>query len=129
MTTMNSMLDLYFTLQKEVHEAFGYQEDWKVIPLQDYRDVFWMLDETESGGKVVYSDVPFTEEVIRGGEIYSGIIYTQRFLPKWVYRTEEFTMISMDIQTDGNKFLAIFENTKETKDSQLMKLYYECWKL
>jgi len=44
---------------------------------------------------------------------YRNDIYTQRFLSKWVYRGEDYTMICVDTHTDGNKFLQIFNNKKE----------------
>ena len=49
------------------------------------------------------------------GEYYSASIYTQRFLRKWVYRGKDFTLVCMDTHTDGNKFLGVFDNSKEIK--------------
>jgi hypothetical protein len=46
---------------------------------------------------------------------YAAEIYTQRFLPKWVYRGAEYTMVCVDTRTDGNKFLMVFDNKKEIK--------------
>lgn len=48
-------------------------------------------------------------------EGYSDEIYTQCFLPKWIYRGKDYTMILIDIHTDGNRFLAIYDNKKEIK--------------
>ena len=73
----------------------------------------------EDSGYVLYSENPLTEEIIDAGKHYEAEIYTQRFLPKWVYRGEKYTMVCMDTHTDGNKFLGIFENDKEIKDENL----------
>ena len=51
------------------------------------------------------------------GNYYEDEIYTQRFLPKWVYRGEDYTMVCVDTHTDGNQFLRIFDNLKERKAS------------
>ena len=117
------MFDEYFELQKKIHDYFGYKEDWVVIPLEDHREYYWQLNQVvdkngeDNGGYVRYYDEPLTQEILDGpGEYYESEIYTQRFLPKWVYRTEEYTLICMDTHTDGNKFLGIFDNSKEMKD-------------
>jgi hypothetical protein len=135
------LLDQYFGLQKQIYDYFGYREDWVVIPLDDAREYYWRIEGGEgSGGRVVFAKSPdvlppydsekFLEDLFRGVNVhddeqmkalladdksayYSNLIYTQRFLPKWVYRGEKFTMICVDTRTDGNKFLQIFDNEKE----------------
>lgn len=112
-------IDKYFELEDAVHEIFGYVEDWVAIPLDDKRDYFWTLDGTYDkhgkviGGEVRFAEDPETLDDIAAGEYYSNEIYTQRFLPKWVYETDEYTMICVDTHTDGNKFLQIFDNSKK----------------
>lgn len=32
---MKEIIDLYFSLEKEIYQYFGYIENWKVIPLND----------------------------------------------------------------------------------------------
>ena len=111
-------LDDYFKLQKEIYEYFGYKEDWVVIPLDDCRDYFWFISGGEAhGGSVTYAEK--LEDFSPNGNYYGSAIYTQRFLPKWVYRGEEYTMICVDTQTDGNKFLSVFENSKEIDPKDL----------
>ena len=78
----------------------------------------WRLDQDDDGsGTVTYAmaieDMPESQYDETKKNYYEDQIYTQRFLPKWVYRAEDYTMISVDTQCDGNKFLAIFDNTKE----------------
>jgi hypothetical protein len=101
----------FFSLQKEIHGYFGYQEDWVTIPLQDNTEFYWSLRERD----IRYHETPLTKEFIEGGGHYSAIVYRQRFLTKWVYRTDDYTMICADTQTDGNKYLMVFDNQKECK--------------
>lgn len=105
------ILDQYLGLQEKIYKYFGYVEDWVAIPIDDRREYYWKIVGGEQhGGEVEYCTEPtFTDE----DHLYSDSIYTQRFLPKWVYRGEDYTMIVVDTHTDGNKFLAIFDNTKE----------------
>lgn len=104
------LLDQYMGLQKQIYEYFGYVEDWRVIPINDSREYFWNLDE--STGRVLFWEKP---EDLDSGEHYENFIYQQRFLTKWVYRAEEYTMIVVDTHTDGNKFLQIFANALEVQ--------------
>ena len=104
-------LDEYFRLKEEIHNYFGYVEDWVAIPLDDRRSNYWQILGGEGrGGEVQWSP---NKDFDDDNEIYSGAIYTQRFLPKWVYRGPEYTMICVDTQCDGNKFLMVFDNKKE----------------
>ena len=101
-----TQLDAYFALQKEIYDYFGYVEDWVVIPLDDRRDMIWKLVD---GNSVHYWEKG--EET----DLCEDIIYTQCHLPKWVYRGKDYTMICVDTHTDGNKFLQIFSNDKESQ--------------
>jgi hypothetical protein len=108
------LLDEYFELQERVFEYFGYKEDWRVIPLDDATGYWWRIIGGEGhGGSVQFSNRK--EELGTGEHYYEDEIYTQRFLPKWVYRGKDYTMICVDTHTDGNKLLRVFDNTKEVK--------------
>lgn len=146
---INNTIDLYFKIQKEIHNQLGYCEDWRVIPMDDAREMYWTIVGGEGhGGHVWYAS---TKEALRIGLVWEGLIeddeiakkytlkedierdpwaennkeetpdfysneiYTQRFLPKWVYRTPEVTMICVDTHCDGNQFLQLFDSTKECK--------------
>lgn len=110
-------LDKYLELQKEVYSYFGYAEDWVVIPIDDGRTYWWYINGSESSGEVIFAnkkdELPITEDGEIKGEYFSNEIYTQRFLPKYVYRGKDYTMICVDTHVDGNKFLQIFDNSKE----------------
>lgn len=105
------LLDDYFSLQQQLYSYFGYHEDWRVIPIDDARAYFWRLDG-EGPGTVHFAKTEreLEEET---GDYYENEIYTQRHLPKWVYRGADYTMVCVDTHVDGNKFLQIFDNAKE----------------
>lgn len=107
-------LEQYFKLQKQIYDYFGYVEDWAVIPLYDSTAFFWSLTGEGYGNSVQFAK---SKELLINGsdEIFSNEIYTQRFLPKWVYRGQDYTMIVVDTHIDGNKFLRVFANDKEVK--------------
>lgn len=109
-------LDDYLALQKQVHDYFGYVEDWRVLPVDDRREYYWRLNQmSDGGGNVEYGETIAALNNEEAANYYEDEIYTQRHLPKWVYRGAEFTMICVDTHTDGNQFLAIFNNAKEQK--------------
>ena len=106
------LLNEYFALQKQIYDHFGYVENWKVIPLDDATEYFWCLNGEGYGGSVHFAD---TEEDLEqeDGNYYVNEIYTQRFLSKWVYRAEDYTLVCVNTGTDGNVFLQVFDNSKE----------------
>lgn len=119
----------YFELEEEIFQYFGYREDWVKIPIEEHLNDYWFVTgEKSSSDHCVWSPAKFDEASIESGStIYSGTLYTQRFLPKWVYRTEGHTMVVVDTHTDGNKFLMLFDNEKECKDNALIEFYKERW--
>lgn len=123
------LLTTYFALQTQIFDYFGYRENWRIIPLDDKTDVYWMLDQKPDGtGRVFWAPEPFSSALIQNGEtFYSGSIYTQRFLTKWVYQAQDFTMICVDTHVDLNKFLMVFANEKRCEDAALVQLAQECW--
>lgn len=106
------LLDEHKANLEQIYAYFGYVEDWRVLPLNDAREYYWRLDG-EGPGTVTYSEVQEALDDEDAGDVYEDQIYTQRHLPKWVYRGAEYTMIVVDTQTDGNQFLQIFDNAKE----------------
>jgi hypothetical protein len=125
-----NIVDEYNRIQDALFEYFGYVQDWRVIPTDNQTGRYWMIcgPEDDNSTKVAYSDKPFTKELIeKGEELYSGTIYTQRHLPKWVYRGAEHTMVAVDTHCDGNQVLMIFDNDKECTDQATKDLYNETW--
>jgi len=122
--TIKADFDEAFTEWQElriwIHNYFGYKEDWVTIPLHDLRGLWWFMrgatDDKGSGGEVVFQydrNEPFDLDQVKDGHCVSYTVYTQRFLPKWVFRGKDFTMISVATGVDGNKYLAIFSNDEE----------------
>lgn len=109
------LLNDYNQKRQEIFDYFGYVEDWVVIPIDDATIYYWHLTGEGRGNEVQFADT-LEELQTESGNYYTNEIYTQRFLPKWVYRGEEYTMVVVDTHTDGNKFLQIFDNKKEVKD-------------
>jgi len=102
------LIDQYFEIQKQIYNYFGYVENWRIIPIDDSRNYFWCVNDEFVRFADSKEDL-FSEEE----NFYENVIYRQRFLNKWVYRTKDFTMICADTNTDGNKLLQIFDNSKE----------------
>tara|TARA_R110002072_G_scaffold169949_5_gene323518 strand:+ start:16131 stop:16460 length:330 start_codon:yes stop_codon:yes gene_type:complete len=106
------LLEEYEKKRNELFNYFGYVENWKVIPVDDATSCYWRLDNDESSGSVLFADNEY-DLINETGDHYSNEIYTQRHLPKWVYRGKDYTMICVDTHTDGNKLLQIFKNSLE----------------
>lgn len=134
------LLSDYFYVQNRLFAHFGYVEDWCSFPVADKTNCWWCLTDVESnldpigdgstritGGKVNYLEAKTLDEVnaiIDAGQYYQASIYTQRFLPKWVYPSNDgkHTMILIDTHTDGNKFLAVFDNSKILPTDKILYL-------
>lgn len=106
------LLTEYNEKRQELFDYFGYVEDWAIIPIDDATKYIWQLNGEGYGGEVRFAN---TIEALQDGAgyDYSNDIYTQRFLPKWVYHGTDYTMIVVDTHTDGNKLLQIFTNANE----------------
>lgn len=102
-------------LKEQVFEYFGYQEDWRVLPLDDSTDCFWSIE----GESVVFGDAHHSKpEIVDSewvGTYYQNEIYRQVHLSKHVYRGKDYTMICVDTKSDNNQFLQVFSNDKEIK--------------
>ena len=110
------LLSDYNQKRQELFEYFGYVEDWVVIPVDDATMYHWQLTGEGRGDVVRFAETLEKLQDEEAGQYYENEIYTQRFLPKWVYRGADFTMVVVDTHTDGNKFLQIFDNAKEIKE-------------
>lgn len=121
------MLKQYFNLQERIFAHFGYKEDWVTIPLLDLTEQYWFLTGEVHGGQLVHYNSMITPEVVEKGAFFSGPVYTQRFLPRWVYRADDCTMVCFDTQTDGNRYLAVMSNDREQKDPALLEAFRELW--
>ena len=114
------LLKEYFEKQKELYDYFGYEENWVVIPVNNCTGYYWSLSGEGYGDSVYFAQYM---EDFADGEYYSDGIYTQRFLPKWVYRGKDYTMVVVDTHTDGNKFLQIFDNSLEVPYDEISEYF------
>ena len=106
------ILKEYFAKEKEIHDYFGYDEGWGVLPICDSTDYWWCLN----GQEVRFGD---TKEDVLGDGGYSNEIYNSRMIEKNTYRKPDYTMIAVDTRCDGNQSLQIFDNRKEIHPSEL----------
>lgn len=121
---IDDTVDRFFAAREAIFKHVGYIENWCVLPIDDSRDQFWAVDVHEREW-VKFSP---TRKALRywleehddeygsyGKELYQNVIYTQRFLPKWVYRGTDLTIVVADTRTDGNKYLQLFRNANELR--------------
>ena len=104
--TLSEKIDNYFDLEGEIHKEFGYEETWKVYPIDDGRSYVWYMNERE----VAFADEKFHFATGKG---YSNSIIGYGYQIKNIWKTDDLTMILVDTHSDGNKFLQIFDNKKE----------------
>jgi len=115
---LDRLLMSYMACKEAIHKFFGYEPNWREIPISDDTQYWWWLSRDGTRGGSVYFGKGEVREAIKGGQYYSNEIYTQRHLSKWVYRAESHTMVCVDTRTDGNVFLSIFDNEKEVVDPE-----------
>lgn len=121
---IDNAVDRYFEARAAIFVHVGYEENWRVLPIDDCRDDFWAVDKAENAwvkfspkreALVSWLAGPDSEFRSYSDVLYEHRIYTQRHLPKWVYRGTELTLVVADTQTDGNKILQLFRNANEVK--------------
>ena len=105
----NKILDKYLEAKKELYDYFFFKEDWTVFPIDDRCEYWWYIN----GGQLFYFDSKEAYENNDYMHTYSDEIIYSRMYPKSIYEGDEFTMIMVDTHTDGNKFLAIYDNSKK----------------
>ena len=94
-------LDMYNAALNDIHQYFGYEPEWHVFPIEDCREYYWRINDDEVVFGYSKGDVKnrnFAERII---QVYPA-----------VHPDNAYTMIKVDTETDGNKFLSIFDNAK-----------------
>lgn len=121
---MADIVDAFEDAQQAIFDHCGYEENWRAIPLEDSREYYWTVDQFErewckfspkKEGLEYWLEEHEDEYGKYGDCLYKDEIFTYYHLPKWVYRGKEFTIVCVDTNTDGNKFLRIFRNDHEVK--------------
>lgn len=127
---IDDVIDLFFAARKAIFAHVGYVENWKVLPINNSRDQFWAVDKDEhawvkfspSLEALTYWLAGHTDEYgPHGNVLFENEIYTQRHLPRWVYRGPELTLIVTDTHTDGNQYLRLFRNKNEIRPPQITR--------
>lgn len=107
-------LTKYFDLQEKIFKHIGYEENWRVYPLDDQTDQYWMIIDHE----VIHGDTVKDIMDDENGNYYSSSLLRDRFLKTSIYRGNKYTGVLVDTQVDGNRFLTIFANSKEISESR-----------
>lgn len=106
----NDLMKNFNAAKQAIYDHVGFKEDWTVYAIDDRTEMFWAVDF--KGKSVRYASAP-KQLSSPDQDYYEDEIYTQRFYSQWIYRGKDLTMIFVDTHTDGNKFFAFFDNTKE----------------
>jgi hypothetical protein len=105
------LIDQHLESRRKIFEYFGYQEQWRKLPIDDATEYFWMLNGEGPGiVRLARNEKDLTE---KEENYYEFAVYTQSQLPRWVYRAPDLTMIVVDTRQDENNLLMIFDNSKE----------------
>lgn len=109
------LLNEYSQLQDQLFDYFGFKQEWLHLPVIDVTGCYWDLGEDSIEGDCVvfieeeeFSDFPKCH--------YKWPRLEHRFFKKWIYPGKDYTMLVVDTQTDGNRVLAIFDNSKRRRD-------------
>ena len=115
-------LDDYNKAEAELLEYFGFKEGWTVYPVDDRREYWWELNAVE----VRFYDSMAAKEQGDGHHTYTNEILYHAFYEKAVYEGQDYTMIMVDTHVDGNKFLAIYDNSKKINNKfKKLKLSFD----
>jgi hypothetical protein len=98
----------YLEALQGIYDYFKYEEEWRVYPIEFRLDYYWKLE----GDVVEFYDSLEAAKNEDGMHTYSNGTYGRG---KTVYETDDYTAIQVDTMTDGNKFLAIYDNKKRIK--------------
>jgi hypothetical protein len=110
MAAIDIIIDKYEAAQQELLDYFGFKFDWTVYPIDVRTEMFWRVGDGEH--QLFFAN---KREDVGGGNGYSDDIMHDRFYDKAVYRGADYTLVMVDTLTDGNRFLAIMDNSKEIK--------------
>jgi len=104
------LVDEYFNIQEKIYDYFGYHEQGRAIPMEDRRQYYWYMDND----KQVHYAKSAEELQKQDGKYYVDKLYRPRIGNlENILVGEGYTMIAVDTQTNGNVFLAIFDNDKK----------------
>lgn len=128
---ITKLLKKYTDSIKGIYEYFGYTEEWHVYPLEDLTECYWTIHENAvwfgyennhpslesieneymDSYKNSKNDEEFSLEEFNRNFIENEFGYKSIILKEPSIK-ETHSMICVDTQCDGNKFLTIFDNKK-----------------
>lgn len=100
------LLDDYFDLKRQIYEFFGYEDGWRSLPLDAELESFWGLN-CRYGVRWADSEEELQRQDYYGGEIYAPSGSTG------IWPKDEYTLMAVDTNCDGNIFLIVFSNSKK----------------
>ncbi len=109
------LFEQYDNVKQQIFDYFGYEEDWRVLPMVFDTEYYWYISGSAESCNVVFAETIEQLKDEDSGNYYENEIYTQRHLSKWFYRSKDYTMICVDTHCDGNQYLHILSNNKEVK--------------
>lgn len=104
-----NIVEKYNDALQKIYDHVGFREDWAVFKIDDRSEMYWQVTDN----RVRFAQT--MDKLNSSGDYYEDEIYYQRFYQKHIYRGAEFTLIFVDTHTDGNKFFAIYRNSKEVE--------------
>ena len=129
---LGDAIDRYFALEEDIKKTLGWVDSWKLLPLEDDRQSYWLFaggnKETGQGSTVVTARKPITLEMAEKGDEVSGSeVYTQRGHDRWIFRVGGVVLIPVDTHTDGNVLLLLLDTAKEISDAKIENCYRRYW--
>src|SRR5262249_45457141 len=110
---IDEAIDQFLQARDAIFAHVGYVERVRVLPLEDSRDQFWAVHSRQGWVRFSARREPLAYAIAGhpdgfgpyGDVVYENAIYTQRHLPRWVYRGAVLTMIVVDTQSNQNQLL------------------------
>lgn len=103
---------------QNIYDYFGYEEKCHVIPIDDRTHYFWDNETDyvvfcENKKSMIWNDKKNKWTCKKKCNDFYTDKYFHEGNGKNIYFGKKFTMIVVDTRTDGNSFLAIYDNNKQ----------------
>ncbi len=105
------LLKDYFKARQRVYNYFGYNAKWHVSPIEDNIEFWWFLYRET----IIMTTGDNKEQAVE--KIKNEKYYKAHCIDK--YRKDDYTMLEVETQSDGNIFLSVFDNSKELGDGDV----------
>lgn len=122
MSTFCEALTAHFELERAIRERLaeaGLPQRWRVAPLDDLRDHWWLVD----GDKLLYLDV---EPTVETAAAWFEKHYSAEVRGDVVARAEGLAFTEIDTNTDMNIFTTILDCAREVTDPALVAALLGC---